>query len=130
MNICIPKERRPFEYRVGLPPAGAEMFVKHGHTVYVESGAGEGAGFEDEEYIRSGAKAVYSRDEAFGRGDLVLKFSRPLKEELEMMREEQAVAGFLHFAAARQDKIDLLLSKAITTIAYEQVQEDRATDQS
>ncbi|NIS82860.1 MAG: alanine dehydrogenase [Anaerolineales bacterium] len=124
MNICIPNERRPFEHRVGLPPAGAEMFVKHGHTVYVENGAGEGAGFSDEEYIQSGAKIVYSQEEAFGRGDLVLKFTRPLREELEMMRRGQAVAGFLHLAAARQDKIDLLLSKAITTIAYEQVQED------
>lgn len=123
MNICVPKERRPYEYRVGLPPAGAGMFVKHGHTVYIESGAGEGAGFSDEDYIQSGAKVVYSREEAFGRGDLILKFTRPLAEEIDMIRPGQAVAGFLHLAAARQDKIDLLLTKSITTIAYEQVEE-------
>lgn len=123
MNICVPKETRPFEYRVGLPPAGAELFIKHGHTVYVESRAGEGAGFDDEDYSRSGATIVYSREEAFGRGDLVLKFTRPLKEELDLMREGQSIAGFLHLAAARQDKIDQLLKKGITTIAYEQVVE-------
>lgn len=123
MNIGIPKERRPFEYRVGLPPAGAEMFSKHGHTLYVESGAGDGAGFTDQDYERSGAKIVYSKDEVFGRADLVLKFTRPLLDELELMREEQALAGFLHLAAARQDKVDALIDKKITTIAYEQVEE-------
>jgi alanine dehydrogenase len=122
MDICIPKEVRAYEYRVGLPPAGAELFVKYGNRVYVESGAGEGAGFGDEDYSRSGAQIVYSREEVFGRADLVLKFTRPLKEELEMMRDGQCIAGFMHLAAARQDKIDLLLSKKITSIAYEQVQ--------
>jgi alanine dehydrogenase len=123
MNISIPKETRPFEYRVGLPPAGAELFAKHGHTVYVESGAGMGAGFSDEDYDRAGAQVVYSQEEAFGRADLVLKFTRPMKAELEMMRPGQAIAGFLHLAAARQDKIDVLRSKELTAIAYEQVEE-------
>jgi alanine dehydrogenase len=123
MNIGVPKERRSFEFRVGLPPAGAEMFTKHGHTVYVESGAGEGAGFIDDDYLHSGAKIVYSREEVFGRADLVLKFSRPLLEELKMMREGQTVAGFLHLVAARQDKIDILEKRKMTAIAYEQVED-------
>ena len=124
MHISIPKERRPFEYRVGLPPAGVSLFTRNDHIVYVESGAGEGAGFTDDEYSKSGAHVVYSKDEIFGRGDLVLKFARPMHEELELMREGASVAGFLHMAAARQDKIDLLLSKQITAIAYEQVEEE------
>jgi alanine dehydrogenase len=122
MNIGIPKERRPFEYRVGLPPAGVDMFTKHKNTVYVETGAGKGAGFSDEDYEAAGATIVYSREEAFGRADLVLKFTRPMLDELEIMRPGQAVAGFLHLASARQDKIDLLLEKKITAIAYEQVE--------
>jgi alanine dehydrogenase len=124
MHISIPKERRPFEYRVGLPPTGVNLFTKNDHTLYVESGAGEGAGFTDDEYNRAGAQIVYSKEEIFGRADLVLKFARPLREELELMRDGTAVAGFLHMAAARQDKIDLLQSKKITAIAYEQVEED------
>jgi alanine dehydrogenase len=123
MHISIPKERRPFEYRVGLPPTGVNLFTKNGHTVYVESGAGDGAGFTDGEYTNSGAQVVYSKEEIFGRADLVLKFARPLREELELMRDGASLAGFLHMAAARQDKIDLLQSKKITAIAYEQVEE-------
>jgi len=123
MDIGIPRERRPFEYRVGLPPAGVNLFKKFGHTVYVESKAGEGAGFTDEDYTRAGARVVYTAEEAFGRAGLVLKFARPLRGELDMMREESAFAGFLHLAAARQDKIDTMLSKGLTALAYEQIEE-------
>ncbi len=124
MHIGIPKERRPFEFRVGLPPAGVDLFSKHDHTVYVEAGAGSGAGFTDDDYAHSGAQIVYSQEEAFGRADLVFKFTRPMLSEIELMRDGTALAGFLHLAAARQDKIDLLLKKKITSIAYEQVEEE------
>ncbi len=127
MNLGVPRERRPFEFRVGLPPAGAGMFARHGHTVYVESGAGEGAGFSDEDYARSGATVVYGPEQAFGRADLVLKFARPLSHELELLRPGVTVAGFLHLAAARQDKIDVLLAKEITALAYEQIEESDGT---
>ena len=55
MNLGVPRERRPFEFRVGLPPAGVRLFVQNGHTVYVESGAGDGAGFGDKDYSDAGA---------------------------------------------------------------------------
>jgi alanine dehydrogenase len=124
MNIGVPRERRPYEFRVGLPPAGVTMFARAGHAVYVESGAGEGAGFHDQDYDRAGARIVYSPEEVFGRADLVLKFSRPLHEELELLPRRSTVAGFLHLSATRQDKIDLILSREITTLAYEQVEDD------
>jgi alanine dehydrogenase len=124
MNIGVPKERRPFEYRVGLPPAGVAMFIRHGHTVFVERDAGKGAGFEDQDYIEAGAQVVYSMEEVFGRADLILKFARPLKEELDLMRPGCTLAGFLHLAAARQDKIEVMKTKQLTTIAYEQIEED------
>jgi alanine dehydrogenase len=124
MNIGVPKERRPFEFRVGLPPAGVAMFIRNGHTVFVERDAGKGAGFEDQNYIDAGAQVVYSMEEVFGRADLVLKFARPLKQELDLMRPECALAGFLHLAAARQDKLEVMKDKALTTIAYEQIEED------
>ena len=124
MNVGVPKERRPFEYRVGLPPAGAALFVKHGHTLYIERGAGEGAGFSDDHYVREGAKIVYSKDEVYGRADLLLKFARPLKDELDLMRPGLTLAGFLHLAAARQDKIWMMLEKTFTVLAYEQIEYD------
>ncbi len=124
MNVGVPKERRPFEFRVGLPPAGVELFTKHGHTVFVETQAGEGAGFTDTDYESAGASIVYTQEEVFGRANLVLKFTRPLIDELSMMSSGQCIAGFLHLAAARQDKIDQLLNQKITSIAYEQVEDE------
>ncbi len=122
MNICIPKERRPFEFRVGLSPAGVEILTKMGHQVWVEHEAGKGTGFSDQEYERAGARLVYSGEEIYGRADLLLKVARPLKEELEWMRPGMAMAGLLHLASARQDKINVLLNKGITAIAYEQIE--------
>jgi len=121
MIIGIPKERRAFEYRVGLSPAGIEMLTKQGHTCYVERDAGIGAGFQDQDYENAGARIIYSANELIGRSDLLLKVARPLREEIEWLRPGTAVAGFLHLGSARQDKIDLMLEKKITSIAYEQI---------
>jgi len=122
MNIGVPKERRPFEFRVGMVPTGVQILTQYGHTIYVEHGAGVGAGFSDQEYEKAGGKIVYSPHEVFGRADLLLKFARPLKEELEWLRPGAAVAGMLHLASSRQDKIDLLLNNKITAIAYELIE--------
>ena len=121
MNIGIPRERRPYEFRVGLSPAGVEILCDQGHTVYVEDKAGEGAGFVNQEYEKVGARIVYSPEEVFGRADLLLKVSRPLKEELEWLQAGCILAGFLHFASAQRNKIDILLTKKITALAYEQI---------
>lgn len=123
MNVGIPKERRPFEYRVGLPPAGVHLFVQQGHKVYVEHGAGEGAGFTDSDYTQSGGLITYSADEVYGRADLLLKFSRPLLGEIELMRPGLALAGFLHLAASRQEKVDRMLARKLSAIAYEQIED-------
>jgi alanine dehydrogenase len=125
MNIGIPKERRPYEYRVGLPPAGVAVFLKHGHHVYVEHDAGSGAGFSDDDYAQVGGVVAYSHEEVYGRSDLLLKFARPLMEEIEWMHSGQSLAGFLHLAAARQEKIERLISKSVTAIAYEQVETEQ-----
>jgi len=122
MYIGVPKERRPFEYRVGLPPAGVDILVDQGHSVYVEHEAGLGAGFSDQEYEQAGARIAYSPHEVFGRADLVCKIARPLQDEIEWMQPGSSLAGFLHLASTRQDRIDAMLEKKITAIAYEQIQ--------
>ena len=121
MDIGIPKERRPFEFRVGLSPAGVEILTQRGHTVLVEHEAGAGAGFADTDYERAGARLVYSTEEAFGRADLLLKVARPLQEELEWLQSGSILAGFLHLASARQDKVEILLEKRVTAVAFEQI---------
>ncbi|MBM4427678.1 MAG: alanine dehydrogenase [Chloroflexi bacterium] len=121
MYIGIPKESRPYEYRVGLSPAGVEILSHYGHQVFVEHDAGQAAGFNDEDYERAGARIAFSPEEVFGRADLLLKISRPLKQELEWMQDGAILAGFLHLASASQDQLDLLLEKKITALAYEQI---------
>lgn len=121
MNIGIPKERRPFEFRVGMTPAGVEALTRFGHPCYVEHEAGLGAGFNDMDYEQAGARIVYAPEEAFGRADLVLKVARPLYEELQWLRPGVSLAGLLHLASARHEKIELLKNKEITAIAYEQI---------
>ncbi|MEJ2263064.1 MAG: alanine dehydrogenase [Anaerolineales bacterium] len=122
MNIGIPKERRPFEYRVGLSPAGIQMLSEQGHLCFVEHEAGLGAGFSDQDYENAGGRIAYSPHEVFGRADLLLKVARPLKEEIQWLRSGSTIAGLLHLGSARQDKIDLMLANNLTAIAYEQIQ--------
>jgi alanine dehydrogenase len=122
MNIGIPKERRPFEYRVGLSPAGVKLLSQAGHTCYVESQAGLGAAFTDDNYRAAGAHIVYSGEEAYGRAELVLKAVRPTNEEIEWLVNGQTLMGYLHLAAAQPAKVEALLEKEITALAYEQIQ--------
>lgn len=122
MNIGIPKERRPFEFRVGMTPIGVQMLSKEGHICYIEHDAGLGAGFSDLDYEQAGGRIVYSSHEVFGRADLLLKVARPTYEELEWLRPQTSIAGLLHLNSSRKDKIDILQDKEITAIAYEQIQ--------
>ncbi|MBI1795023.1 MAG: alanine dehydrogenase [Chloroflexi bacterium] len=121
MNIGIPKERRPFEFRVGLSPAGVEILVQNGHKVFVEHEAGVMVGFSDSEYEKAGARLAYSTEEVIGRADLLLKVARPMQEELNWLQPGSILTGFLHLASARQDKINVLLERKVTAIAYEQI---------
>ena len=122
MIIGIPKERRPFESRVGLPPAAVEILNQHGHQIYVEHDAGVSLGFDDRQFEQAGARIAYSPEEVFGRADLLLKVTRPTRDEIDWLRPGSAIAGLLHLSSARRDKVDSLLEKKITSIAYEQIQ--------
>lgn len=124
MNICIPKERRDSEYRVGLTPAGVQLLTEQGHTLFVEHEAGMGGGFSDHHYQEAGGMIVYSGEEVYGRADLVIKVVPPTQREYEWMREGQTVMGFLHLTAGRPSKVNTLLEKNITAIGYEIIQED------
>jgi len=127
MNIGIPKQRRDLERRVGLTPQGIELLTRAGHICYVETGAGLGAGFTDYHYERAGGHIVYSGEEVYGRADMVLKAVRPTEEELEWLQEGQIITGFLHLSAARHHKVEALLERRITAIAYETIEEDNGT---
>ncbi|HUF40113.1 MAG TPA: alanine dehydrogenase [Anaerolineales bacterium] len=121
MNIGIPKERRPSEFRVGLTPAGVELLTREGHGCYIERGAGVGAGFQDDSYRAAGGRIVYSGEEVYGRADLVLKVARPTDEELDWLVPMQTLMAYLYLPSARPEKLQALLDKSITAIAYEAI---------
>ncbi len=123
MDIGIPRQKRPFDYRAGLTPMGVEILTRMGHRVYVERDAGQGSGFDDERYRNAGAQICYTTEELYGRSEMLLSFSRPELSEFELLHEGQILCGFLHLAVAHPRKIELLLERKITAIAYETIQD-------
>jgi len=90
--------------------------------VFVESGAGSGARFSDEDYRTAGCGIVYSKEEAYQRVDLVVKVERPSPDEWKLMREQQAIMCFMHLVTAPKEFIKILIAKKITGIGYEIIQ--------
>ena len=124
MDIGVPKEIRDLEMRVGLTPAGVLALVQAGHAIYIEQGAGVGAGFGDEHYQRAGAHIVFSPAEAYGRADIVAKVARPTAAEHQLFRQGQTVFSFLHLSVSSPDLLEALASNEITAVAYETIQGD------
>ncbi len=126
MEFGVPKERSGREIperRVPLTPQGVRELVASGHRVYVERGAGEGAGFPDEAYEEAGARLV-GREEAFGRPQVVLKVARPTLEEVGLMRKNAVLMAFLHLAVAESPLVEAMAQKGLTAIGYELVGEE------
>lgn len=127
MDIGIPKESRPSEYRVGFSPAGVQMLMNRGLTCYIGHNAGLHVGFSDQNYEKVEGQIVYSAHEVFGRAELVLKVTRPQEEELILIQPGAAIGGALHLPATSQTKIHYLLKNRITPIAYKQIQHEDGT---
>lgn len=121
MIVGVPKEIKNNESRVALTPAGAEMLVQSGHRVLVETRAGEGSGFADEEYASAGAALVPEAAQVWGQAEMILKVKEPLPEEFGFFREGQILFTYLHLAAAG-DLGRMLVERKVTGIAYETIQ--------
>jgi alanine dehydrogenase len=121
MIIGVPKEIKEEEYRVGIVPAGVRHLRDHGHTVLIETGAGEGSRIVDEEYVRAGAEIVESKVCLYGRAEMIMKVKEPLREEYDLLREGQIIYGYLHLAPARE-LTNALLDRKVIGIAYETIQ--------
>ncbi len=120
MHIGCPKEIKPQEFRVGLTPNATREAVVHGHTVSVETQAGIGAGFTDEDYVGAGAAIVATAAEIFAVADMIVKVKEPQPVERKMLREGQVLFTYLHLAPDLEQTKDLLAS-GCTAIAYETV---------
>lgn len=124
MKIGCPTEIKPQEFRVGLTPAAVAEAVAHGHSVLVQSGAGEGSGFADEAYLAAGAAIVPDAAAVYGQAELVVKVKEPQPEERGLLRRGQMLFAYLHLAPDPDQTRDLLAS-GITAIAYETVTDAR-----
>ena len=121
MNIGVPKETKNNEFRVAITPSGVREFIKHGHTVFIESSAGAGSAISDDDYRKVGATILPSADEVWEKADLVLKVKEPIAAEYSRMRKGQVLFTYLHLAASRECT-DALIKSGITAIAYETVE--------
>lgn len=121
MIVGVPKEIKANENRVALVPAGAETLSSHGHTVIVESGAGDGSGFSDGAYERVGARVVDAAAPVWSEAEMILKVKEPVAEERERIHEDQVVFTYFHFAADEGLTRSLMESGGVA-IAYETVQ--------
>jgi alanine dehydrogenase len=122
MKVGTVVEIKKHEYRVGLTPKGAEAFVKHGHQVLVQKGAGEGSAYGDDLYKAAGAKIVDRAEDVFADSDMIVKVKEPLEAEYKLIREGQILYTYLHLAPDRPLTDALLKSKCIG-IAFETIRD-------
>ncbi|MCY0899446.1 MAG: alanine dehydrogenase [Firmicutes bacterium] len=121
MIIGVPKEIKADENRVALTPAGALALTRDGHRVLVETGAGLGSGFSDEQYVEAGATMLPDAAEVWGQAQMVLKVKEPLVEEYRYFRSDLVLFTYLHLAPERA-LTEALVESGIIAIAYETVQ--------
>lgn len=124
MIIGVPKEIKNHEYRVGMVPASVRELVNHGHQVIVETDAGMGIGFTNEDYTQAGAEILATAADVFAKADMIVKVKEPQAVERAMLREDQILFTYLHLAPDLPQTEDLVKSKAIC-IAYETVTDAR-----
>ena len=123
MIIGVPKEIKEQEQRVALLPSGTTQLTKHGHSVLVETNAGLGSGYPDEDYVKAGAEIVEQAKEVFARADMIVKVKEPLKAEFPLLRKGQILFTYLHLAASKS-LTEALLKSGVTGVAYETIQVD------
>lgn len=121
MIIGVPKEIKNNENRVALTPAGVSEFVKAGHTVYIQKTAGEGSGFEDNEYVEAGAKMLPTIEEVYGIAEMIIKVKEPIASEYALIKPDQLLFTYFHFASSEELTHAMIKSNAVC-LAYETVE--------
>lgn len=123
MIIGVPKEIKKAEYRVATTPACVRVLSEQGHKVIIETNAGKGSGFVDEDFRKVGAKITDDREKLFDNAELILKVKEPLPEEYASLHEGQVLFTYLHLAADK-DLTKALIKAKIVALAYETVQKE------
>lgn len=123
MIIGTPKEIKNNENRVGITPAGVETLVKAGHHIFIETQAGLGSGFTDEDYVRAGAEILPTAADVWAAAEMIIKVKEPMPAEYEYFRDGQILFTYLHLAA-EPELTKQLMKKNVVAIAYETIQLD------
>lgn len=121
MIIGVPKEIKNNENRVALTPAGAVELTKRGHTVYVQSTAGNGSGYSDEDYEKAGAQILPTIEATYDIAEMIMKVKEPIESEYDLIKENQLLFTYFHFASYRKLTEAMIKSKSIC-LAYETVE--------
>ncbi|PWJ44683.1 alanine dehydrogenase [Sediminitomix flava] len=121
MIIGVPKEIKNNENRVALTPGGAKELVKRGHQVYVQATAGDGSGFADAEYVEAGAQILPTIEDVYGIAEMIMKVKEPIEPEYSLIRENQLLFTYFHFASHEPLTRAMIDSKSIC-LAYETVE--------
>lgn len=122
MRIGIPKEIKQGESRVGMTPAGVAELIKHGHKVFVQHTAGEGSGFPDAAYEHVGAEILPTIEDVYAQSEMIIKVKEPIEPEYALIRKDQLVYTYFHFASDRPLTEAMIKSGAVC-LAYETVEE-------
>ncbi len=123
MKIGTTKELKNHEYRVGLTPDNVMTLIANGHEVFIETHAGEGANFTDEEYAAAGAKIIDTPAQVFATCDMIIKVKEPEEEEYKYLREGQILYTYLHLAPNRP-LTEALIEKKVKAVAYETLRDE------
>ncbi len=126
MIIGIPTEVKVAEKRVAVTPSGVRTLVQNGHTVLIQSNAGFGSGFPNEQYIQAGAQIIVQQKNIWASAHMIMKVKEPLPIEYDLMREGQIIFTYLHLAAAK-GLAEKMIEKKVVGIAYETIQTEKGT---
>ena len=123
MIIGVPKEIKNNENRVALTPAGATELAKRGHEVYVQATAGIGSGFSDDDYVQAGAQILSTIEDTYGIAEMIMKVKEPIEIEYSLIKENQLLFTYFHFASYEPLTDAMIKSKAVC-LAYETVEKE------
>ena len=121
MIIGVPKEIKNNENRVALTPAGVRELVKNDHKVYVQTKAGEGSGFLDALYIEAGGTILNSIEETYDIAEMIIKVKEPIEEEYTLIKENQLLFTYFHFASYKP-LAEAMIDRKAVCLAYETVE--------
>ena len=121
MIIGVPKEIKNNENRVALTPAGTRELTRRGHTVYVQTTAGDGSGFSDAEYTKAGGKILPNAEQVFSTGEMIMKVKEPVEAEYKLIKKDQLVFTYFHFASY-EPLAHAMIKTGSVCLAYETVE--------